>query len=118
MVQMQMLFSGFEKKQLTAKQLRAAITEAVKGHKRYQDIIDNMAIWKEEMKQLVAVVKDDFNTELDVLSSLKNDIRSEREMLCDLALEKLKAGEPLEVEGSDGQKYTPTFTVKFKKFEN
>lgn len=113
-IQLQMLFGEYEKKQLQARIIKSAINDQIMAHPKYQEVRGNLDIWKAEMKQIEAAVKEDLGKDADDLESLKVDISGKKEMLTDLAINKLREGNSIEIE-IEGVKYEPVFSVNFKK---
>ena len=114
-IQLQMLFSKTEETQQKTREIKAMIKEALEKSEPYQLALKELEASREKAKNIELTVKQGFVPDLDNLDALNCDLRSDKEIMADLALEKYRNGEPLEVKDKFGNLCVPTFKVTFKK---
>ena len=114
-LQLQMLFSKTEETQQKTRQIKAMVKEALEKDENYQKALTELETAREKAKQIELAIKQGFVPDLDNLDALNCDLRSDKEIMADLALEKYRNAEPLEVKDKFGNTYLPTFKVSFKK---
>lgn len=112
---LQLTFHRVQTTQEEMREIKATFKEALNSSKAYHDAVEDVRIAREKKKKIEDNIKDDFQSELDKLDTLKLDIENDKMILSDQALIKLVKGETVEVEDSNGVKYLPEFKVIFKK---
>ncbi len=60
-------------------------------------------------------VKEDSASNFKKIDALQMHVKTDNELISDIAINKLMAGETVEIVDTDSQRYEPIFTVKFKK---
>jgi len=115
MPQLQDVFSRIQKSRKDGREIRAAYREALSNSQVYQETVEKLEALKMKKKQLEQGIKDEFRNELTKLDLLKLDIKTDMEVLSDLAFNQLLKGERLEVTDEYENKYEPIFSVRFKK---
>jgi len=70
---------------------------------------------KEKLKQILTGVGEAYPDLIAEIGILKMDLKAEKELLSDLAINKLISGEEVQVKDNDGFAYEPSFNVTFKK---
>lgn len=99
------------------KELMLMIKDALANSSAYQNVLDQIKNLNTEKKVIVDNIKADFGSEASKIDTLKLDIENDKMLMSDAALSQLMAGETVEVEDKHGNKYTPVFSVKFKKIK-
>ena len=115
MEKIQEVFDKIEEIKKEQREIKKSYKEALKNSQEYHEITEKMNTTKDRKKQIEEDIKGDFSSEFTRLEDLKIDIEAEKEMLSDIALNKLVKGESLDIKDKYDNKYEPIFNVKFKK---
>jgi hypothetical protein len=115
MSNIQEVFNRIRDTKREQKELRKMYKDALDNSMEYKEIIEKMENLKTRKKQIETLVKEDVGNNFKKLDALKMHVKTDMEMLSDLALNKLMAGETVEVKDPEENRYEPVFTVKFKK---
>jgi predicted nuclease with TOPRIM domain len=115
MERIQEVFNKIEEIKKEQREIKKSYRDALSNSQEYQGVIEKLNTLKERKKQIEEDVKDDFGGEFTRLEDLKIDLEAEKEMLSDIALNKLVKGEKLEIKDKYDNQYEPIFSVKFKK---
>jgi hypothetical protein len=115
MERIQEVFNKIEEIKKEQREIKKSYRDALSNSQEYQDVVDKLSTLKDRKKQVEEGIKDDFNSEFTRLEDLKIDLEAEKEMLSDIALNKLVKGEKLEIKDQYDNQYEPIFSVKFKK---
>ena len=115
MERIQEVFNKIEEIKKEQREIKKSYRDALSNSQEYQDVVDKLSTLKDRKKQVEEGIKDDFNSEFTRLEDLKIDLEAEKEMLSDIALNKLVKGEKLEIKDKYDNQYEPIFSVKFKK---
>ncbi len=81
----------------------------------YQTIIEDVNIKKAKLKDIRIALNETCRSEVDRLDALKNDLKTDRELLSDILLDKYTKGEKIELEGKNNQLVLPIFSLTFKQ---
>lgn len=95
-----------------AKSIRDGIRAECDQSKEYREYAEIVSQNKEKMKRIEVSVCDP--KDLQQLDNLKAEIKNDQQVLTDLALNAYTKGENIELDGGDGERYTPTFKVTFQ----
>lgn len=95
-----------------AKSIRDGIRAECDQSKEYREYAEIVSHNKEKMKRIEVSVCDP--KDLQQLDNLKAEIKNDQQVLTDLALNAYTKGENIELDGGDGERYTPTFKVTFQ----
>jgi hypothetical protein len=115
MERIQEVFNKIEEIKKEQREIKKSYRDALSNSQEYQDVVEKLNTLKDRKKQIEEGIKDDFNSEFTRLEDLKIDLEAEKEMLSDIALNKLVKGEKLEIKDKYDNQYEPIFSVKFKK---
>lgn len=115
MKNLQDIFNEIKSKQKQQKEISQIYRDALVCSEKYQEVKEKLNILKEKKKAIEQAIKDDFSSELTKLEDLKLDLKTDKEMLSDIALTNLMKGQTVQVTDSDNNEYEPTFSVNFKK---
>lgn len=97
------------------RELKAIYRDALATNGEYQSIKEEIEDLKMKKKKIEMAVQDSFKEEFDKLEGLKLNIAGDSQLLSDLALNQLLAGESIKIVDEDKVEYEPAFTVRFKK---
>lgn len=117
-VQLQLVFNEADKKRNRLRELKAMIKEQIEGKQEYQEIKETGDALKARKKNLIAVVNADNKTECDEIDSLKLDLKSQKQLISDVAISDYVSGKEVRVTDSYGRILEPVFSVKFVKTGN
>ncbi len=115
MQQIQLIHDELVDKKTQAAHIRKAYAEGLKQIPEYIELIDKAKTIREKKKQIENRHKEDFASELTKLDALRIDISTQAEALADATLAQYLKGEAIEVKDMYDNKYSPVFSVKFKK---
>lgn len=115
MQNIQEIFNRMQDLTKKQKDIKSAFRDALKQSTEYQEIDQKMQALRIRKKQIEGAIKADFSGELTKLDDIKIDMESDRELLTDAAVTQMMKGETVEVTDEYNNKYSPVFTVKFKK---
>lgn len=115
MQNLQDIFDRIRATKREQKQIATMYRDALSASHEYRDLLEKLRGFKLRKKQIEDQVKAELGSDLDKLESLKKDVNNDKELLSDVALNKLVAGESVLVEDDDKNPYEPVFSVKFKK---
>jgi len=103
---------GIKKEQ---KNLKASYKEALGQTPEHKNVTEELKKLRDKKKRIEEGVKADFGQEFTRLDKLKIELESEKELMSDLALNKLTSGEKVEITDQYENQYEPVFSVKFQK---
>lgn len=89
--------------------------DSLASSQEYKDIIEKLENLKIRKKQIENELKEDSSNDFKQLDAYRMHVKTDNELLSDLALNKLMAGETVEIKDSEDNRYEPQFTVRFKK---
>ncbi len=115
MSDIQEVFNRIRETRTKAKEVRKMYRDSLEASHEYQEILDKLETLKERKKSIENELKNEQGSDFNQLDAYKMHIKGDMEMLSDLALNKLMAGETVEVKDEDDNRYEPLFSVKFKK---
>lgn len=118
MQNIQDVFKRINQAKQQAKQLKRMYTDELEGNERYREILDKLEALKAEKKQIETAIKQDSHGEFQKLDAIKMNIQADSELLSDLAMNTLMAGETVKVKDEFEEEYEPVFKVSFKKARN
>ncbi len=112
---LQEVFNRIRETRTKQKEIRQIYKDALEASHEYQEILEKLDTLKARKKQIEFDLKNDNTNNFKAMDAYKMHVKTDMEMLSDLALNKLMAGETVEVKDEDDQKYEPQFSVRFKK---
>lgn len=115
MEKLQEVFNNIEKIKKEQREIKKAYRDALLTSFEYKEVTEKLDSLKEKKRKIEDDIKEDFSSDFTRLEDLKIDLETEKEMLSDIALNKLVKGEKVEVKDKNEQPYEPVFSVKFKK---
>lgn len=96
------------------KELMSMVKDELAQNERYQEILEAAENLRTEKKSIELTVKESAPTEAARIDELAIEIKSNEELLSDLAFNLLMANQTVEIEHDDNR-YIPKFSVRFKK---
>jgi len=115
MKDVQEVFSRIKERQGEQKTLKDIHRSVLVNSQEYQLILEELKTLKDRKKKIQSALESDLKEEFQKIDAIKTDIASDREMLSNMALTKLLAGEKVEVADNKNNKYGPIFSVRFEK---
>lgn len=108
------VYSRLQLKKKERRDLQGAYQDELKNHARYQEILGQMKALREEKKSIESQLLNDAGTGQD-LDVIKLDIKTDTEMLSDLALMKYIEDQSCEIIDEWNNRLVPLFSVRFTK---
>ena len=115
MQNLQDVFSRIRQTKRSQKQINTMYRDALSASAEYKEIMEKLRGYKLRKKQIEDNVKSELGGEYERLEALKKDVQNDKELLTDIAINKLTQGETVAVEDEDKNVYEPIFSVSFKK---
>lgn len=88
---------------------------ALDNNLEYQRVLEDMKELKEKKKSLEESAQAELGRQFDRLEELKQNIKTSKEMLSDIAITTLMDGKKVEVKDQYNNLYEPRYNVTFKK---
>jgi DNA polymerase III delta prime subunit len=115
MPNVQEVFDRIKDTKRKAKEIKRMYKDALESSGEYRDVLDKLETLKARKKQIETQVKEASLGEFKKLDAYKMHVKTDNELLSDLALNSLTSGETVVVKDENGEAYEPVFTVRFKK---
>lgn len=115
MANLEEVFNRIKNSKKEQKEIKLIYKDALATSKEYQDILTEFESVRDKKKKIEQDIKSQFKSELEQLEGLKLDIKTDNELLGDLALTQLMKGETVEITDEYENKYQPAFSVRFIK---
>ncbi len=115
MQDLQQILQRMREKKKEKRNLAAALRDALAHSKQYQDILEQLKTLKAKKLQYERSAHEEFRKELEQSERLKEDLKSDAQVLSDMALTKYIKGESIQVKDENDVTYDPVFKVTFKK---
>jgi len=112
---LQEVFNRIRETKSKAKEIKKAFKDELLSNQEYVSIIEKLDAFKMRKKQIEHDTMEAGVADFQKLDAYKVHIKNDKEMLSDLALNKLVSGETVEVVDETNDKYEPLFAVNFKK---
>lgn len=114
-VQLQLAFNQADEKRNKLAVLKGELKDQLEGMPAYKKIADELEILNEKKKGIIAAVMGDNQKEVDEIEKLTADLKDQKQLISDVALNDFLAGKKVEVIRADGSILEPVFSVKFVK---
>jgi len=95
--------------------IKAMYRDALENSKEYQELLEKLENIKRRKKELENMTKAEMGDDGVKLSTIKLHLKTDKEMLTDIAISNLMKGETVKVTDADNLEYEPIFSVKFVK---
>ncbi len=97
------------------KQVHSVYKDLLAQSEAYKKVLDELKKLKAEKLQIEHALQEECSKEMEEEERLALDIKTDVQLMSDLALTKLMKGETIEVADENDVKYEPVFKVTFKK---
>ena len=115
MQDLQEVFNRIKESQKKQKDINSIYKDALEGSQSYQETNDKLKALREKKKSIEGSIRADFGSEFTKLEGIKIDLKTDRELMSDIAMSQLMKGQTVEVRDEYENDYEPIFSVKFKK---
>ncbi len=115
MPNVQEVFNRIKETKRKAKEITRMYKDELETNMEYRDVLEKLEALKAKKKQIETQIKEDSAGEFAKLDAYKMHVKTDNELLSDLALNTLMSGETVEVKDENDDPYEPVFTVRFKK---
>ena len=110
----QEVFNGIQEKKKELREIKKMYRDALDSSGEYRDLVEKLEQLKARKKQLEGVAWSEVGTK-NTYETSKLDVKQDKEMLTDLAINSLMSGETVKLVDQDNNEYEPRFSVNFKK---
>jgi len=115
MQDLQEVFNRIKESQKKQKDINSIYKDALEGSQSYQETNDKLKALREKKKSIEGSIRSDFGSEFTKLEGIKMDLKTDKELMSDIAMSQLMKGQTVEVKDEYENDYEPIFSVKFKK---
>jgi len=115
MQDIQEVFNRIKETKQKQKELRKMYKDSLGASSEYKDILEKLENLKIRKKQIETELKEDTMNDFKQMDAYRMHVKTDNELLSDLAINKLMAGETIEITDGEDNRYEPTFSVRFKK---
>ncbi len=92
-----------------------SLRDVLAQSKPYKDVVDELQDVKAKKLRIETQVREEFVKEMEKAEKLSQDIKTDTQLLSDMALTKFMKGENIDIVDENDVKYEPQFKVTFKK---
>lgn len=107
------IYQRIKEKKARRRDMTKMFQDELAAHARYQEVVEEIMKLREEKKSIENEIR--AAADLNEYETLKLDIKSDNEMLADVALNMYVAQEPVEILDEYNVRWVPVFGVRFKK---
>jgi hypothetical protein len=115
MQDLQEVFNRIRETKQKQKEVKKMYKDALNSSMEYKEILEKLENLKIRKKQLETELKEDASNDFKQIDAYRMHFKTDTELLSDLALNKLMAGETVEIKDGEDNRYEPQFSVRFKK---
>ena len=115
MADLKEVFNRIKETKSKQKEIRGMYKDALSQSMEYQKLLEDLDKLKIRKKEIEISIKDEMRADIEKLDAYRMHIKTDQEMMSDLAINQLMSGETVELIDENDQKYEPVFTVRFKK---
>ena len=115
MAKLQEVFDRIKETEKKQRELNSTFRDALASSHSYKEAVEKLKIAREKKKSIEEEVRSEFSSEFSRLEGLKLDMKTDKELLSDIALTSLMKGQTVEVHDEHDNEYEPIFSVKFNK---
>lgn len=112
---LQEVFNRIKETKRKAKEVKQMYQDSLESSLEYNEVCEKLELLKGRKKQIETQVKEASAGEFKKLDAYKMHVKTDNELLSDLAFNSLVKGETVVVKDEQEQEYEPVFTVRFKK---
>ena len=95
--------------------IRNTWKDTLAQNKPYQDLVEKLGDLRAKKLQMEAEMKRDFDSEFTELEKHAEEMKSDKQLLADISLNKLVSGETVEIKDENDVTFFPVFSVRFQK---
>jgi len=111
----QEIFNRIQEIRREQRDLKGSYKDALENTTGYREIVQEYNKIRDKKVSIEQKIKRESAAEFAKLESMKNNLKSDQEMLSDIALTHMMKGEQVEITDEHANQYEPVFSVKFKK---
>ncbi len=100
------------------RKLSASMKDVLSQSKPYQTVVEDMKELKAKKLRIETEVHQEFTRELEKAERLTEHVKSDEQLLSDMALTKFMKGETVEIVDENDVKHEPVIKITFKKTNN
>lgn len=115
MQDIQEIFNRIQVKKSEMKELKTVYKDVLENSHEYQELLEELRVMRQKKKDLESILKEDVTNEMTRIEELKIDIKTDQELLADIALTTIMGGDEVRLTDEYSAVYEPIFSVKFKK---
>lgn len=115
MPDIQSVFNRIKETKRKAKEIKRMYKDSLEQNQQYRETLEKLEVLKAKKKQIEIETKEASSGEFAKLDAYNMHVKTDNELLSDLAFNSLVAGETVSVKDESDQEYEPVFTVRFKK---
>lgn len=115
MVQLQLVYTKADEQKNQLAILKHSIKDQLESLQEYQEVIEDLEALRLKKKKIIENVLADNKKDVDEIDRLTLDLKSQKQLISDVALKDYLEGRKVEVVKADGAILEPIFSVKFKK---
>ncbi len=115
MADLKEVFSRIKDTKQKQKEIRRMYKDALAQNMEYGKLIEQLDQMKARKKEIENDIKHEMEADIQKLDAYRMHIKTDQEMMSDLAINQLMSGETVELVDENDQKYEPVFSVRFKK---
>lgn len=97
------------------RELTTSFKDVLAQSKPYQTIVEDLKELKVKKLRIETEIKQEFVRELEKAERLTQNLKTDEQLLSDMALTKFMKGETIDIVDENDVKYEPVFKVSFKK---
>ena len=112
-ISLQEVHTRLKEKKAKRRDMNKMQQDELSVHARYQELCEEMMKLREEKKSIENELRN--AADAQELEALKIDIKTDHELLADIALNLYIANEPVEIVDEYNARWVPVFTVRFTK---
>lgn len=115
MKSVQEIFDGIQESRREMREIRGAYKDALESASAYKETVEEYNKIREKKLRIERDIKKASSAEFVKLETLKQRIKTDTEILSDIALNHIVKGETVGITDEYSNQYEPVFIVKFKK---
>lgn len=115
MADLKEVFGRIKETKQKQKEIRRMYKDALTQNMEYEKLIEQLDTLKARKKEIENDIKSEMEGDIQKLDAYRMHIKTDQEMMSDLAINQLMSGETVELVDENDQKYEPIFSVRFKK---
>lgn len=115
MPNLQEVFNRIKETKRKVKEVKRMYKDELESTLEYREVLEKLEVLKAKKKQIETQIKESSSGEFAKLDAYKMHMKTDAELLSDLAFNSRVAGETVAVKDENDDDYEPVFTVRFKK---